>query len=71
MTVRVSDLIPQTGKPGPHPVLHCRICGEDDSANQNDYFAYPSAHVFKCCGEPVQLAVKEIVYRRVKLPQKG
>lgn len=65
MTVHVRDLKNQTGEPGPHAVLHCCLCGEDNSANKSDYFMLPDDHVFMCCDAEMQLAVKKEVYELV------
>ncbi len=64
MAVKVKDLKDQSG-PGPHPNLMCLCCGGEYSANKGDYFMFPHNHTFKCCGEEMILAVKEVRYRRV------
>ena len=65
--VRVADLQDQTGKPGPHAVLHCYECGSDYSANRGDYFMVSGDHVFSCCGEPMTHAVRQetVAYEEV------
>ena len=64
-TVTVADLKNQTGVPGPHPNLHCQLCGADFSANAGDYGnwnGFAATHVFKHCGRPMRLVFKRIIY---------
>jgi len=69
--VTVKDLKNQIGKRGPHPVLHCTVCGEDNSANSGDYFMTPDDYVFRHCGEPMVLATRHVVYRPVIIENKN
>lgn len=71
MAVRVRDLIDQTGKPGPHPVLHCDVCGEDYSANKGDYFLRAPGSILRCCKKQMRLVVKRVLYVNVVLPQEA
>lgn len=64
--VRVRDLHDQTGRRGPHALLHCVVCGNDNSANKGDYFMARSDYMFTCCGQPMVLAVRRTVYRHVE-----
>jgi hypothetical protein len=59
--ITVADLKDQSG-PGQHPVLYCIYCGGRYSANRGDYFMHPAAHVFTCCGEPMELVRIETRY---------
>jgi hypothetical protein len=59
--VTVADLKQQSGM-GPHPSLVCLECGAEYSANKADYFMSAPSYVFKCCGTPMVLATKRIVY---------
>ena len=63
--VKVKDLREQIGMKGPHPLLHCTVCGGDYSANAGDYFMANPDTVLKCCEFPMVLAVKQTVYRHV------
>ena len=64
--ITVADLQDQTGKPGPHPALHCYECGSDYSANRGDYdFNRPLSYPFFCCDHPMVLVVKHTVYEEV------
>lgn len=64
--VKVKDLQNQIGVNGPHPLLHCTVCGHDYSANSGDYFMASPNTILKCCGFPMVLAVKRTVYRHVE-----
>ena len=66
MTIRVGDLKNQTGVPGPHPILVCRVCSQENSANAGDYFNMVEHHIFTHCGEEMELAMRRIVYDTVK-----
>jgi 5-methylcytosine-specific restriction endonuclease McrA len=65
MSVTVEDLPELIGAPGPRPLLLCRCCGGEFSANKSDYFWMPAGDVFECCecGEPLELVTKHVVYR--------
>lgn len=56
-----SNMYDHTGLYGPHPVMYCRDCLKEQSANAGDYWDTPSNHQFKCCGQTM-----EIVYRVMK-----
>ena len=66
MSVKVSDLKDQVGKPSPHPILYCKVCGSEYSANAGDYFNHPSTHVFKCCRRNMVLVNKTTTYLEVR-----
>ena len=38
--------------------LSCSICGAEYFANSGDYWNLPDDYIFKCCKEPMRLAVK-------------
>ena len=44
-------------------VLHCGSCGKDFSAWRGDYFLEPPTDVFMCCGTPMELAQRTVVYK--------
>jgi hypothetical protein len=52
--------------PEPRPILYCRVCGEENSANAGDYFHHVKHHVFTCCDQNMELVVKRVVYEPVK-----
>jgi hypothetical protein len=63
-TITVGDLKDQEGA-GPHPVLHCQLCGSTFSANRGDYGSYngfAKDHVFKCCKRPMPLVFKRVIF---------
>jgi hypothetical protein len=60
----VADLKQQSGS-GPHPILHCRKCGAEYSANKGDYWNLPATHIFVCCKVPCKLVVKSTRYVEV------
>lgn len=64
--IHVGDLTDQTGHVGARPVLYCRVCGEQSSANARDYFALPPEYVFKCCGELMRLVTVKSVVKNIK-----
>lgn len=53
------DLI---GSNGPRPLLYCRRCGMECSANRGDYFNLPETYTFRCCKRPMRLVFKQTVY---------
>ena len=62
--VTVANLKPCTG-PGPHPLLHCQLCGSEYSAHAGDYGTwngFASDHVFRCCKRPMRLVFKQTLY---------
>jgi hypothetical protein len=62
--VTVGDLKPQSG-PGPHPVLHCQLCGSTFSANAGDYGVWNGSRkddVFNHCGRPMRLVFKRVIF---------
>lgn len=61
--VRVCDLPDQ---PSWGVMLHCNRCGENYSAYCGDYFAADPATILKCCGRPMRLVRKRIVYEEVR-----
>jgi len=63
--VRVKDLKDQIGTARPRPLLLCRECGAEYSANAGDYWDSPDEHVFECCGEPMELVTRRTVYEPV------
>ena len=65
--ITFGDLHNQTGMRGPHPLLHCMVCGNNVSANASDYFMVKPSTVLECCGFPMILAVKSTHYRHVEL----
>jgi hypothetical protein len=62
--VKVKDLPDLTSnRIYPEPFLMCTgECGCTFSANSGDYFLYPKEHVFTCCGDPMSLMTKRVVY---------
>jgi hypothetical protein len=65
--IRIRELKDQIGAPYPRPLLICHSCGSEFSANRGDYFAANLETVLTCCGKPLSLAVKKVVYREVAL----
>ena len=65
--VKIADLKDQTGKLGPHPILYCRRCGAEYSANAGDYWDRPPAYVFRCCRRNMRLGIKSAVYEDVSI----
>ena len=65
--VKVSDLKDQIGTSGIRPILHCKVCGTNFSADVGDYWLVPKDHIFTCCGVPMILATKRTVYNEVGL----
>jgi len=63
--VRVKDLKDQIGMTGHRPILLCRICMTENSANRGDYFEADPDHVFDCCGKPMMLCIKKTVYDEI------
>jgi hypothetical protein len=47
-------------------ILHCQFCNAEYSANAGDYWYLPKSYAFKCCGQPMQLVTKHIIYRQIK-----
>lgn len=45
-----------------HPLLYCRVCGGEYSANPGDYFAANPETVFTHCGRVMALVQKRVVY---------
>jgi hypothetical protein len=64
--ITVADLKNQTGTHDPHPVLYCRDCGAEYSANKGDYFMHPPTYPFFCCDQPMILVVKKTVFEEVE-----
>ena len=60
--IRVKDLADQFDMPHPRPCLHCASCGNSYSAHKGDYFMADQEHVFRCCGRPMQLGVRRVVF---------
>ena len=60
--VTVGDLKDQIGTTGPRPILYCRICCAESSANAGDYFNARKDHVFKCCNAYMALVFRNTVY---------
>jgi hypothetical protein len=78
--VHVSDLADQIiNQSRRGELLLCQVCGSESSANKADYcFLSESGlrpmsddFIFQCCGEPLQLVTKRIVYDPVKENQKS
>lgn len=61
--IRVKDLKNQTSERGPHPILLCRMCGGEYSANAGDYFLLPAQQIMKCCGKVLVRVFKSICYQ--------
>lgn len=62
--IRVSNLKSYTGSNEPRPMLYCRQCGAEYSADKGDYWNLLETHVFKCCGRPMQRVYKQTMYVR-------
>lgn len=70
MAIKVRDL-PEIGKRDTGALLHCLECHEDYSAKQGDYFSLSLDHVMTCCGQPLQLVTRHVVYRPVPVDSIG
>lgn len=44
----------------PKAFQHCRVCGNDYSANPGDYFMAADDAVLACCGEPVAIVTRTV-----------
>ena len=65
--ITVADLKDQLGSDSPRLVLRCAKCGEQYSAHRGDYFFSRSpTHTFYCCGEPMRLVIKKVIYEEVE-----
>ena len=64
--VQVKDLPDLMDKSRASEFLYCTVCGAENSASKGDYFMLPENHVFKCCNEPMILAVKHTTIVGVK-----
>lgn len=64
--IRVQDLKDQIGTPQPRPMLYCRVCGMEYSANKGDYFMARPDTVLRCCHKPMVLVVKREVFEEVE-----
>lgn len=49
-----------------HPFLFCPDCGNEASANPADYWAVNRDTVFTCCGEPMRLVRRRVIYEDVE-----
>ncbi len=65
--IRIRDLKDQIGTTGPRAVLHCDVCDSECSANAGDYYAADPDYVIQCCGEPMKLGIKKIVWDNEEL----
>ena len=65
MIAKVSNLRDQIGMQGNRPIMVCRVCSAEYSANKGDYWDVKEEHIFTCCGQPMQIVTKHIVYRPV------
>ena len=63
--VRVRDLKDQIGNAGPRPILFCRVCRSEYSANRGDYFMSNPDLVLTCHDAPLCLALRRTVYVQV------
>jgi hypothetical protein len=63
--VKVSDL---KDKYDGNVMLYCECCSSECSATRGDYFQRPLDHTFTCCGEPMRLVRKRVMYEDV-LPE--
>ncbi len=61
----VNDLKDQIGTTEPRPILYCKVCGAQYSANAGDYWDRPSDYVFECCDQPMLLVVRRTVFTEV------
>jgi hypothetical protein len=62
--IRVRDL-PES--PAPGVMLVCAECGETYSASRGDYFLAAPDTAILCCGEPVRLMRRNVVYVDVQV----
>ena len=63
--ITVADLKDQTDV-GPHPILYCRDCGSEYSANRADYSFYRlDTYPFFCCDLPMILIIKKTIIEEV------
>jgi len=60
--IRTKDLRDQIVIDGAEEILYCSVCGSEYSANLGDYFMRDPDEVFVCCGKPMQLVTKKVVY---------
>jgi hypothetical protein len=65
--IRKRDLFVRLGNV-PQPVLVCRICGKEYSANPADYFLLKPDYVFGCCDREMQLVDRRTVYVTINIP---
>lgn len=74
--IRVRDLPPpRAGRSLPdggyvearQPMLHCRTCGENFSANPSDYWSADPNTVLRCHGRPLQLVDRVVTYQPVSV----
>ncbi len=56
--IRVRDLKDQIGAPGPRPILYCRVCHGEYSANAGDYFVANPETIMRCCGRSMALVTR-------------
>lgn len=59
--MKVKDLTDQTGT-ADNRILFCYTCGNESSANAEDYFLCNGEEEFTCCGEPMIRVRKKVVY---------
>jgi hypothetical protein len=64
--LKYGDLIGQTGKPGPRPILYCANCQAEYSANAGDYFAHDPNAPIECgaCGTPL---IRVVISRTITI----
>lgn len=69
MIAKVGNMRDQTGILffGCKEFAYCSECGYEMFANKGDYWNLPDSHVLKCCGKPMQLVTKHVVFK----PWKG
>ncbi len=66
MIAMVGNLTEQIGMKGNRPILLCHICGNEYSANKGDYWNYSNDYVITCCGRPMEVVTKHILYKSVR-----
>lgn len=65
--MKIKNLPNQTAQGSDSSILFCYTCGGEYSANAADYnFNHFPNFVLRCCGTPLELVIKRIVYEKVK-----
>ena len=63
--ITVGDLRDQINLDGAREFLLCRVCGQEASANRGDYFMAGPESKLICCGQPLLLVRRRVIYDEV------